>query len=129
MVFMILCFVVCVQFPYTPSNSLTICRQVNSSQRTRLASAVVDNVAPGDVKTDAAHRIIAGARRLRPASRALLLNQHHKPAGGNHHIETTLIGGNNCSQITNVLPTIDSSIAVEDLFPPSVGNGQQILLN
>jgi hypothetical protein len=51
MVFMILCFVVCVQFPYTPSNSLTICRQVNSSQRTRLASAIVDNVAPGRSKT------------------------------------------------------------------------------
>ena len=34
-----------------------------------------------------------------------------------------------CTTITNVLPTIDSSIAVEDLFPPGVGNGQQILLD
>ena len=89
----------------------------------------VENVALGDVKNDWAQRIIAGARRLRRASSALLLNEHHKSAGGNHHIETTLIGGNNCSQITNVLPAIDSSIAVEDLFPPGVGNGQQILLD
>jgi hypothetical protein len=89
----------------------------------------VENVALGDVKNDWAQRIIAGARRLRRAISALLLNEHHKSAGGNHHIETTLIGGNNCSQITNVLPAIDSSIAVEDLFPPGVGNGPQILLD
>ena len=89
----------------------------------------VDNVAPGDVKNDAAQRIIVGARRLRPASWALLLNEHHKSLGGNHHIETTLIGGNNCSQIADVLPAVNSSIAVEHFFPPGVGNGQHILLN
>ena len=56
MVFMILPFVICVQFPYRPLNSLSICRQFNSSQRTRLAWQSVDNVAPGDVKNDAAHQ-------------------------------------------------------------------------
>ena len=31
--------------------------------------------------------------------------------------------------ITHVLATIDGGVAVEDLLPPGVGNGQQILLD
>src|SRR5437870_1584415 len=61
--------------------------------------------------------------RLHPAGSASLLHEHHKSAGGDHHVETTLVGGDNSAPITHVLATIDGSITVEDLFPPGVGNG------
>jgi len=58
-----------------------------------------------------------------------LLHEHHKSTGGDHHVETTLIGEDGGTTVTNVLATIDGSSAVEDLLPAGVGDGQQILLD
>ena len=58
---------------------------------------------------------------------ASLLNEHYKTVGRDHHVETALIRGDSGTPITHVLATINSGIAVENLFPPGVRYGQQIL--
>ena len=56
-----------------------------------------------------------------------LLQEYHEFVGGDHQVETALVGDDYSAAIPHVLATKDRSIAVEDLFPPSVANGQQVL--
>ena len=54
---------------------------------------------------------------------ASLLHEYHKSASGDHHVETTLVGGDNGPRITHVLAAIDGSVAVKDFLPRGVRNG------
>ena len=58
-----------------------------------------------------------------------LLDEHHETVGGDHRVETALVGGDSSTAITHVLATIDGGVTVEDLLPPGVGDGQQVLVD
>ena len=56
-----------------------------------------------------------------------LLHENHESVSGDHQVETALVGDDYSASIPHVLAAKERSIAVEDLFPPSIGNGQQVL--
>ena len=58
-----------------------------------------------------------------------MLGKYHETVGGDDYIEAPLVGKDRGAAITHILATIDGRVAIEDLLPPGVGDGQQILLD
>src|SRR5262245_24457113 len=84
-----------------------------------VGAKVVSRPSSGVSEKDVAH--------LSPSTS--LSNKHDKTVSGDHHIEKAIAGRENRAGIANVLPAIEGRVAIKDLLPCGIWNGEQILLD